>query len=76
MKNGQNLRELQNNKQKADIDRWIKQPVCCVCGKLCEGYHGRWGDSGTCNSACEKKKAAKYPYPGHSEAEFFERMSK
>jgi hypothetical protein len=32
----------------------VAQPICKVCGNACRGYYGRWGDSGTCNSDCEK----------------------
>jgi len=74
VKNNQNLRDLQAKKNKADEERWIHQPICCVCGKECEGYHGRWGDSGTCDSACEKVQAAKPRWPGFSEAEYFQRQ--
>jgi hypothetical protein len=47
-----------------------------VCGKdNIEGYHGRWGNSGTCSASCEKIQAAKPRYPGHSEDEFFTRQN-
>jgi len=72
MRNGQNLRDLQDKKKAQQEESWIHQPICCVCNRKCEGYHGRWGETGTCDSACEKVQAAKYPYPGHT-AEDFER---
>ncbi len=31
------------------------QPVCMICLQGCLGYYGRWGDSGTCSSVCERK---------------------
>lgn len=73
MKGGQNLHALQADKKAKDIESWIHQPICCVCNRKCEGYHGRWGETGTCDSACEKVQAAKYPYPGH-EATTFEEL--
>ena len=72
MKGGQNLRELQDKKKAQVDDAWIHQPVCMVCNRKCEGYHGRWGTSGSCDSACEKVQVNKYPYPGHT-AEDYER---
>lgn len=74
MKSGQNLRDIQD-KKKAQVDEvWIHQPICCVCGRKCEGYHGRWGESGTCNSACEKVQAAKPRYGVHTEEAFLEKI--
>jgi len=63
VKNGQNLRDLQQAKK--DAEGWVKQPVCMVCEKACEGYYGRHGDSGTCSGKCEKVQDAKPKYPGH-----------
>jgi hypothetical protein len=74
MKGGQNFREMQSKKKEKEDAQWIHQPICCVCGRKCEGYYGRWGDSGSCNSACEKVQLAKPRYPGHSESEFLNRL--
>lgn len=73
MKNGQNLRDLQQQKAKKTEDQWIKQPVCMVCKKEMPGYYARFGDSGVCGSACMRVQAKVYPYPGHSEADFLEK---
>lgn len=72
MKGAVKLHELQSKRKEAEEAQWINQPICCVCGRKCEGFHGRWGNSGTCDSACEKVQAAKPRYPGHL-AEDFER---
>ena len=74
MKGGQNLRDLQSKKKALVEEDWIHQPICCVCKRKCEGYHGRWGESGTCNATCEKKQAAKEKHPGYTEQDFFNRM--
>jgi hypothetical protein len=73
MKGGQNLRELQQKQKEKEEEAWIHQPICCICNRKCEGYHGRWGDSGTCDSACEAVQAAKPKYPGHTEKDFLSR---
>lgn len=73
MKGSQNLHQLQQNKREKEEVDWIHQPICCVCNRKCEGYHGRWGNTGTCDSACEAKQVALPKYPGHS-AEAFEAL--
>ncbi len=74
MKNSHNLQELQQTRKKVEEEAWIHPPICMICNKKIQGFHGRWGTVGTCNSACERVQAAKPPYPGHSEEDFFERM--
>ena len=74
MKGGQNLHDLQQKKKKAVEEMWIHQPICCICKRKCEGYHGRWGDTGTCDATCEAVQTAKPKYPGHSEEDFFNRL--
>ena len=74
MKGGQNFRDIQQKKKEQVLEDWIHQPICCICNRKCEGYHGRWGDSGSCDSACEKVQAAKEKYPGHTEDEYFNRL--
>jgi hypothetical protein len=49
---------------------------CMICQKDCEGWYGRWQDTGTCSKKCEQVQAAKYPYPGHSADEFWQRVQK
>jgi hypothetical protein len=74
MKGGQNFRDIQQKKKDQVQEDWIHQPICCICKRKCEGYHGRWGDSGSCNATCEAVQAAKEKYPGHTEAEYFNRL--
>jgi hypothetical protein len=45
-----------------------------ICNKKIQGFHGRWGKVGTCDSACEKIQASKPRYPGYSEEDFLRRM--
>jgi hypothetical protein len=52
-----NGREVDGGLQLVDsVPNGIIQPICKVCGKACKGYYGRWGDSGTCTSECEKEE--------------------
>lgn len=74
MKGGQNLRDLQAKKQKAVEEMWIKQPVCIVCKRNCEGYYARYGESGVCGSACMRIQAKVYAYPGHTEESFLKQF--
>jgi hypothetical protein len=49
---------------------------CIICkGEVKQGYHGRWGNGGTCDGACEKKQEAKYPYGEHTEENFFKKFN-
>ena len=75
MKGGQNLAHLQQKKKEQAEEAWIHQPICCVCGKKCEGYYSRHGDTGTCSGDCMKKQDAKPKYPGFSEEEYLMRQS-
>ena len=75
MKGGQNLREMQAQKAKKVEELWIKQPVCMVCKRNCEGYYARYGESGVCGSACMRIQAKVYAYPDHSEADFERRLN-
>lgn len=75
MKGGQNLRDLQHKKKEEADKAWIHPCVCCVCGKSCEGYYGRYGDGGVCSSKCMREHVLKPKYPGHS-AEDYERNLK
>ncbi len=70
MKNSFKLHEVQQKKKDKELEQWIHQPICCVCKRECEGYYGRWGNSGTCDSACEKVQAAKPRFPEHNAASF------
>ena len=74
MKNSFKLHDVQQKKKEEQEERWIHQPICCICKRECEGYYGRWGNSGTCDSACEVEQAAKPKYPGHTEDEFFNQL--
>ena len=74
MKNGQNLRELQAQKAKKVEELWIKQPVCMVCNRNCEGYYARYGESGVCGSACMRIQAKVYRWPEHTEESFLKQF--
>ena len=76
MKNSHNLRDLQQAKKTKDEERWIHQPKCMVCGKECEGYYARFGDTGTCSGDCMRVQDAKPRYPGFPEEEFLQRQGK
>jgi len=58
----------------ADYQATTPKYTCMVCEKKIEGFYGAWGTNGTCSGACEKIQAAKYPYPNHSEEDFFKRF--
>lgn len=58
----------------ADYQATTPKYTCMVCQKKIEGYYGAWGTSGTCSAKCEGTQAAKYPYPNHSEEDFFRRF--
>lgn len=73
-KNSFNLAEAQQQKSKQVEEQWVHQPICCICNKKIQGYHGRWGLVGTCDKACEAIQLAKPRYPGHSEEDFFRRI--
>lgn len=53
MKGSFKLHEAQDKQREKDLSNWIKQPICCVCERKCEGYYGRHNDSGTCSKKCE-----------------------
>lgn len=75
MKNGQNLRDLQD-KRKAQVEEaWIHQPVCMVCNKSVEGFYARFGTIGVCNRECMKVQDAKPKYEQHTEKEFLKRFN-
>jgi hypothetical protein len=74
VKNGQNFRELQQQKAKKVDELWIHQPVCMVCKKPTEGYYARYGESGVCGSACMRIQAKVYRFGEHTEEAFLKRI--
>lgn len=74
MKNGQNLRELQQKKQEKEEAQWVPSQNCLICGKTIEGAYAQHADGWTCCSKCMKVQDQKPKYPGHSEEDFLSRQ--
>lgn len=58
MKGGQNLRDLQSDKQKKDEEAWVKPQPCHICAKVVKGAYGHTtldeGPVWSCSKVCEK----------------------
>lgn len=57
MKNGKNLREVQEEYQETVVG------MCCICQKKVFGWYGAWAEGGTCSKSCEKIREAQPKYP-------------
>lgn len=59
MKNGQNLRELQQRQSAKEEEMWVKPQPCHVCKKVISGAYGQSWIGGqlvwSCSGACEKE---------------------
>ena len=74
MKNGQNLRELQQKKQEKEDAQWVKPQPCLICGKVIEGAYAQHPDGWTCCSKCMREQDKRPKYPDHSEEDFLQRF--
>lgn len=72
MKNGQNLRDLQQKKKEQEDEQYVKPQNCLVCNKTIPGAYAHHGHGWTCSATCMKVEDAKPRYPGHL-AETFEK---
>lgn len=61
MKNGQNLREMQQKKKESEEEQWVKPQPCHICGKELKGAYGftnlAVGVVWSCSGQCEKQVA-------------------
>lgn len=52
MKNGRNLRDLQQERK--DREPWVKPQPCLTCKKVIPGAYGNHSDGWTCSRVCER----------------------
>lgn len=58
MANNRNFREVQEEYRESVVG------LCCICQKRVNGFYGRWGNTGTCSSKCEREQEAKPRFLG------------
>lgn len=73
MRNGQNLRDLQQKKKEQEEKQWVPSQDCLICGKTIEGAYAQHADGWTCCGKCMREQDKKPRFPGHTEEDFFNR---